>query len=123
MPVLTILEKIRETAIAMLAPGADMDALRAKKGQLQQELNDTISNLQVMHMPVVDERLQAYCDSLLSDFNDVESAVYRQFANDLRDVAGTIYQQAIHDKLVKLYGPTYGAERVSDAYRMVTAGV
>ena len=123
MSVSTILAEIREINAAMNASGADLDALRAKKHQLQQELNDSISGVQVTHTPVVDDRLQAYCDSLLSNFDEEGSVAYRRFASDLRDAAGTVYQEAVHDRLVKYYGPTFGTDRVSEAYRKVTVGV
>lgn len=123
MSISTILAEIREINAAMNAPGADLDVLRAKKRQLQQEINDTMSNVQVTHTPVVDDRLQAYCDSLLSNFDEEGSVAYRRFASDLRDAAGTVYQESVHDRLVKYYGPTFGTDRVSEAYRKVTAGV
>lgn len=122
MSVSDILEEIRALEKTMTEPGVDCDALRAKKAELLKQMRETMVGIQATHTPVVDERLAAYCDSLLVEF-ETEPTVYTSFAEDIRNSAGTVYQQAIHDKLVKLYGPTYGAERVSDAYRMVTAGV
>lgn len=125
MSVRDILAQIRELNNAMTEPGADCDALRIKKAGLLKEMTAAMQGVQVTHTPIVDERLVAYCDSLLVVFEgkEPEDPMYASCVQDIRDAAGTVYQQAIHDKLVKLYGPIYGAERVSETYRKVTAGV
>lgn len=121
MSVSEILAEVRKLEDAMREPGADCDTLRAKKTTLLTELSESMRGIQASHTPVVDERLIAYCDSLLQEFSD--NSTYVDFAADIRNSAGTVYQEAIHDKLVKLYGPTIGADLVSDTYRKVTAGV
>lgn len=125
MSVRDILAQIRELNNAMTEPGADCDALRTKISMLQKEMAAEMMGVQVTHTPIVDERLVAYCDSLLVKFDDKEpeDPMCISCIQDIRNAAGTVYQQAIHDKLVKLYGPKFGAELVSETYRMVTAGV
>lgn len=125
MTVSKILAEVRELEKSMTEPGADCDALRAKKAELLKGMSAAMQGVQVTHTPVVDERLVAYCDSLLAEFEgkEPEDPMYASCIQDIRNSAGTVYQQAIHDKLVKLYGPIYGAELVSETYRKVTAGV
>jgi hypothetical protein len=125
MTVRKILAEIRELEKTMTEPEADCDALRAKKTELLKEMSAAMKGVQVTHTPVVDERLVAYCDSLLVEFEgkEPEDPMYISCVQDIRNSAGTVYQQAIHDKLVKLYGPIFGVERVSETYRKVTAGV
>ena len=125
MTVSEILAEVRKLEHAMREPGADCDALRARKVSLMAELTASVRGVQATHTPVVDERLVAYCDSLLQEFPDKEpdNPTYVDFTADIRNSAGTVYQEAIHDKLVKLYGPMIGADLVSDTYRKVTAGV
>lgn len=118
-----LLAQIRDYENQMREPGADTDALRAQIAEMRVELNRAIAG----HKTVVselDSTLADCCASMLDKCPESirNSRIHADYADDIKEQAGTIFQEAVHDKLVKLYGPTMGADLVSATYRKITTG-
>lgn len=118
-----LLAQIRDYENRLREPGADTDAIRAQIAELQQELNRAMSG-HTTSVTEPDAKLLDCCDTMLAACPESvrNSSVEVDYAYDIRAQLGTVFQQAIHDKLVKLYGPTMGADLVSETYRKITTG-
>lgn len=118
-----LLAQIRDYENRLREPGADTDAIRAQIAELRQELNRALSG-HTVSVTEPDAKLSNCCDSMLAACPEPvkNTRVQVDYAFDIRAQMGTVFQQAIHDKLVKLYGPTMGADLVSETYRKITTG-